>query len=237
MPNGDDDPEDPIETETEPPPPVAPPARTPRYTPRMVPAPFLPDMMVGEGRGLGGGQKPSPGWGGLVPGYLQSEETGQAIQAALLDLIRGAGATDPALMNMAISEASRGTQRREDVVRGAFAQGGLTGSRFLPALLAAVGEGGENRIATIIANETARREQRRRSDLELATQVYEEPRLAYTGLRYADWQAQMQRNRERRARRAAMIGMAITMAATAAGGPAGGALASAALEAGQGEDE
>jgi hypothetical protein len=132
-------------------------------------------------------QKPSQYYGntgatGALTQSIYGSAAGQLGMTSLIDMLRNQGRTDPRAMNMQLADISRGTQTQQDAVRGELAGRGLQNSGLGMALGAAVGQAGEQRRASTLANEAQNAEQRRRQDLDLLYRLVIGPQIDYAGI-------------------------------------------------------
>ena len=91
--------------------------------------------------------------------------TSQAL-ANLAKLLRLEGQADPRIMQRQIVGAERGTEAQTRAVRTNLASRGLAGGGFSDTLLAAVGQGGQERVADIRARDAEQAETRKRQDIQ-----------------------------------------------------------------------
>lgn len=127
-----------------------------------------------------------------LPQYLKAPDIGNVGMASLLNILMGAGATSPALMNRTISGIAQGTQSRQEDLMGELARRGMMGSGVGLAAGQAIAQGGQNTIADVMANEAQMQEARRRQDLELMMNLFLQPRYNYWGTNLSGKMAQDQ---------------------------------------------
>jgi len=104
----------------------------------------------------------------------------QALSAGfrnLLDIIKSQGRTDPRLFNEQLLSIRRGTEAAQGQTGESMAATGMDQSGVGQAIQAAIGQGGENRVAAATAQEQAAAEQRKRQDLMLLLQLIIGPQL------------------------------------------------------------
>lgn len=101
---------------------------------------------------------------------------------SLLDTINNPGQTDSALFNQSLASNSKDTNQQVDALRGDFSRRGLGGSSLAAAFQQATMGAGSNRQAALTAQEARRREELRRSDLDMLYKFILQPNMA----RYAN---------------------------------------------------
>lgn len=99
----------------------------------------------------------------------------------LLDIIRSQGRTDPRLFNEQLMSIRRGTEASQGQAAESMAASGMDQSGVGQAIQAAIGQGGENRVASATANEQALSEDRKRKDLMLLLHLIIGPQLQKRG--------------------------------------------------------
>jgi len=95
----------------------------------------------------------------------------------LMDLINNPGQTDSKLFNLSLAASDRNTANRMESAGGQFSRKGLQNSGLAAALQHAIASAGENRKASLTAEEARRREDLRRADTQLLYQFIQKPRL------------------------------------------------------------
>ena len=84
----------------------------------------------------------------------------------LIQNLLNQGRTDPAALNRQLGDISRTTQSRQDQQQGSLARSNLQGSGVGQAINAAIGMGGDQRRADLLAQDARLAEDRKRQDID-----------------------------------------------------------------------
>jgi len=122
----------------------------------------------------------------VYPGYPRNAKKAarQMGLDTLLALLASQGHTDPAAMNMQLTDISRGAEAGQNNLDEYLASMGLSGSGVGLATRSAIGASGTAERSRAIAEENRLAEERKRQDLALITQMILGPRLTRRGQDY-----------------------------------------------------
>jgi len=99
------------------------------------------------------------------------------------DVLGREGKLDPTLMNFQLSDIAKGTTGAQDAARASGAASGFqAGSGVDQAVQAAIGAGGADRRAGLIAEEARAEDMRQKQALQLLVQMVMNPQLAQQGI-------------------------------------------------------
>lgn len=126
--------------------------------------------------------------------------------ANLAQIIAGQGRTDPRRLGRETASIARGTQSSQDEFRGELSRLGLQRSGVGAGAIAAIGQGGENRIAERELKETMLQEERVRSDLDLFVRAILQPSLNLGAMGLGQGQFNSQQNTAQNAATTGAIG-------------------------------
>jgi hypothetical protein len=101
----------------------------------------------------------------------------------LQQILASQGRTDPALFNRELAQIARGNQQLQRGTAGSLAASGLGGSIGGKALLAAIGQSGQEQLGQRRAKEINLAEARKRQDLGLLMEMLINPGLTSAGIR------------------------------------------------------
>ena len=118
--------------------------------------------------------------------------------ARLNEILARGGKADPALLNRNLVASNRDTEGNVNAIQEEMARRGLGGSLAGVGLEGAAREAGSSRNASLRADELAREEGRKRTDLGLMQQLVTDPAIDLTALGMGQFNANQKRSDDRR---------------------------------------